>query len=289
MRGSLQIRPLLPVYRGLDAADVLCLAGHVQGKETFPIVRERSMAWPPETNHQQDDADTSLEGRLTRSAPSGTTATHELEEEVIRLAARTRQEASGRRRTGRLRLSRGAAVGLAACVLLGGGAAAVAVVELRSYWSDMETGPHGSYSFELPSGAECEVEKRMLSMGPPGIENTGDYSMTDEQEAFARDMNSDVQSRVDEFVGTDEFQDQVEAQKEVPSDEEWTDDAAYFLAVDSTLSLQLNDDYGDAMDEIRVGGYSMGHSCPGADFDGTWLDEYGDMDDYEAEREESGG
>lgn len=247
------------------------------------------MVRPPTNGSQPEGGDDSLDERLARSAPSGTPVTPELEEELNRLSARTRNEAGRRHRIGRRRLSRGAAVGLAATILLGGGAAAVAVVELRSYWSDMETEPHASYSFELPSGAECEVEKRMLSMGPPGVEDTGDYSMTDEQDAFARDMNSDVQSRVDEFVGTDEFQDQVEAQKEVPSDDEWTDDAAYFLAVDSTLSLQLNDDYGDAMDEIRVGGYSMGHSCPGADFDGTWLDEYGDMDDYETEREESGG
>lgn len=51
----------------------------------------------------------------------------------------------------------------------------------------------------------------------------------------------------------------------------------------------MTDEYRDAMEEIRVGGSAMGHSCPGADFEGTWLETYGDMDDYQAEREESGG
>lgn len=246
------------------------------------------MARPPTNDYQPEGEDDPLDERLARSSPSGTPVTPELEEELSRLAARTGEKAGGRRRPGRRRLSRGAAIGLAATILLGGGAAAVAVVELRGFWSDLDAEPHASYSFELPSGAECEVEKRMLSMGPPGVENTGDLEMTDEQDAFARDMTSDAQSRVDEFVTTDEFQDRVQAQKEVPGREGLSEDAAYFHAVDTTLSLQLTEEYREDMEEIRVGGYLMGHSCPGADF-GDWMLENNDMDAHEAEREESGG
>lgn len=246
------------------------------------------MVRPPTNGSQPEGGDDSLDERLARSSPSGTPVTPELEEELSRLAARTGEKAGAPRRPGRRRLSRGAAVGLAALVFLGGGAAAVAVVELRGFWADLDAEPHASYSFELPSGAECEVEKRMLSMGPPGVENTGDLEMTDEQDAFAREMYADAQSRVDEFVATDEFQDRVETQKEMSSDEEWTDDAAYFLAVDSTLSLQLTEEYRDDMEEIRVGGSIMGHSCPGADF-GDWMLENNDMDAHEAEGQESGG
>lgn len=242
------------------------------------------MARPP-TSDEPDDA---LDERVTRSAPPGTPATSELERELSHLVARTREQATGRRRSRRFGVSRGAAVGLAATILLGGGAAAAAVVELRNYWSDQDTTPHANYTFELPSGAECEVELRMLSMGPPGVENTGDLEMTDEQEEFSRDMYSDAQNRVDELVTTDEFQDRVEAQKEVPGHENLSDDSAYFHALDSALALQLQDEYEDAMEEIRVGGYLMGHSCPGADFEGTWLGEVGDMDVHDAEREESG-
>lgn len=246
------------------------------------------MARPPTNDYQSQDEDASLDERLARSTPPGTPATPELEEELSRLAARTRKKVGGRR-PGRRRLSRGAAVGLAALVFLGGAAAAVAVVELRGFWSDLDAEPHASYSFELPSGAECEVEKRMLSKGPPGVENTGDLEMTDEQDAFARDITSDAQSRVDEFVTTDEFQDRVEQQKEVPGHEELSEDSAYFHALDAMLASELQQAHGDAMEEIRVGGYLMGHSCPGADFEGTWLGEVGDMDVHEAEREESGG
>ena len=247
------------------------------------------MAPPKNPEQLPGEPPGSLDERLAHSAPSGTPATPELEEQLSRLAAQTREKASGRRRTGRRRLSRGAAVGLAATIVLGGGAAAVAVVELRSYWSDQGVEPHGSYSFELPSGTECEVELRMMQQGPPGVENVGDFSMTDGQEEFAQEMYSDAQERVDDFVTTAEFQDQFEAQKEFPTDGEWTDDAAYFRAVDSMLSSQFRDEYRDEMQDIRVGGYAMGHSCPGADFEGSWLDEVGDMDDHEAEREESGG
>lgn len=245
------------------------------------------MAQPSRCDPQPDDADASLDERLTRSAPSSTPVTPGLQEELSRLSAKCRTEASRGRRAGRFRLSRGAAVGLAALVFLGGGAAAVAVVELRSYWENLETEPHGSYSFELPSGAECEVEIRMLSMGPPGVENTGDFEMTDEQEEFAREMYADAQTRVDGIVTADDFQDRVESQKEMPSDVEITEDDAFFHAVDTTLSLQLNDEYGDAMEEIRVGVYTWGHSCPGADF-GDGMPESNDMDTHEAEDEESG-
>lgn len=245
------------------------------------------MERPPTNDSQPEGGDGSLEERLARSVPSGTPATPELEEELSRLAAQTRKKAGGRR-PGRRRVSRGAAVGLAALVFLGGGAAAVAVVELRSYWADLGAEPHASYSFELPSGAECEVEKRMLSMGPPGVENTGDLEMTEEQDAFAREMYADAQSRVDEFVTTDEFQDRVQAQKEVPGREGLSEDAAYFQAVDTTLSLQLTEEYRDDMEEIRVGGYLLGHSCPGADF-GDWMLENNDMDAHETEGQESGG
>lgn len=246
------------------------------------------MAPPPIPEHQPAASPTSLDERLARSAPPGTPATPELQEELSRLSTRTRNEAGGRHRTGRFRLSRGAAVGIAALVFLGGGAAAVAVVELRSFWEDLGADPHGSYDFELPSGAECEVEVRMLSMGPPGVENTGDLLMTDEQEEFAREMYSDAQSRVDDFITTDEFQDQFEAHREMSSDVEVTEDAAYFRAVDTTLSLQLHDEYKDAQEEIRVGGYIWGHSCPGAYF-GEGMLENNDMDTHEDEREELGG
>lgn len=247
------------------------------------------MAPPKNPEQLPGEPPGSLDERLARSAPSGTPATPELEEQLSRLAAQTREKASGRRRTGRRRLSRGAAVGLAATIVLGGGAAAVAVVELRSYWSDQGVEPHGSYSFELPSGAECEVERRVLSLGPPGYENTDDLSMTEEQDAFARQMYSDAQSRIDNFVTTDEFQDEIAHQEEFPGQEEMSDDAVYFHAVDSMLDRQLYDDYQDAMEEVRVGGAALGHSCPGADFEGSWLGEVGDMDDHDAEREESGG
>lgn len=247
------------------------------------------MAPPPIPERQPAESPTSLDERLARSAPSGTPATPELEEELSQLSVRTREEARGRRRAGRFRLSRGAAIGIAALVLLGGGAAAVAVVEVRSYWASIDAVPHAHYSFDLPSGAECEVELRMMSLGPPGVENVGDFSMTDEQEEFVQEMYSDAQSRVDDFVTTGEFQDQFEAQKEFPTDGKWTDDAAYFHAVDRMLSDQLHNEYREEMQEVRVGGYAMGHSCPGADFGGSWLSEYGDMDAHEDQREESGG
>ncbi|NYJ18084.1 hypothetical protein [Nesterenkonia sandarakina] len=157
----------------------------------------------------------------------------------------------------------------------------MAVVELRDFWSDRGIEPHASYSFELPSGAECEVELRMLSMGPPGVENTGDYLMTDEQDAFAREMYSDAQARVDELVETDRFQETLEMQRNFPGAPDTTEDDAYFHAVDTELSLSVTADYYDAMEEIRVGGYLMGHSCPGADFEGSPLTEYNDMDAHE--------
>ena len=189
----------------------------------------------------------------------------------------------------RFRLSRGTAVGLAALLFIGGGTAAVAVTELRSFWADRGIEPHASYNFELPSGAECEVELRMLSMGPPGVENTGDYLMTEEQDAFAREMYSDAQARVDDLVKTEKFQETLEIQRDFPGAPDRTEDDAYFHAVDSELALGVTEDYRSAMDENRVGGYLMGHSCPGADFEGSDLTEYNDMDTHEAERGGMGG
>ncbi|WP_120005268.1 hypothetical protein [Nesterenkonia muleiensis] len=247
------------------------------------------MAPSPIPERQPAESPAPLDERLVRSASPGTPVTPRLQEELSRLSTRTRNEVAGRRRTGRFRVSRGAAVGLAALVFLGGGAAAVAVVEIRSYWAAIDAEPHAHYSFELPSGAECEFELRMMSLGPPGVENVGDFSMTDEQEEFAREMYSDAQERVDDFVTTDEFQEEVAHQAEVSGHEELSEDAIYFHAVVSMLDHQLHDDYRDAMQEIRVGGAAMGHSCPGADFEGSGLDVYGDMDAHEAEHEDSGG
>lgn len=232
-------------------------------------------------HHQLPGGDDLLDTRLAYSAPEGTPATHDLQEELNRLSAASREHVHGRRRTGRSRLSRGAAMGLAAFALLGTATAAMAVVELRDFWSDKGIEPHASYSFELPSGAECEVELRMLSMGPPGVENTGDYLMTEEQDTFAREMYSDAQVRVDELLETERFQETLEVQRNFPGAPDRTEDDAYFHAVDIELSGGVTDDYYDAMDEIRVGGYLMGHSCPGADFEGSPLTEYNDMDAHE--------
>ncbi|WP_106123197.1 hypothetical protein [Nesterenkonia sandarakina] len=157
--------------------------------------------------------------------------TVELQAELERLSTASREDASSRRRRGRSGLSRGAAMGLAALALLGTATAAVAVVELRSYWSDIGVGPHASYSFELPSGAECEVELRMKKMGPSGMENVDDYSMSPEQDAFVREMYSDVQDRVDDLVDSEGFLDRARAQSQamgLTEDRAETDDVAYF-------------------------------------------------------------
>lgn len=134
------------------------------------------MTGPPRSSYPPEDADNSLDKRLTHSAPAGTRATVELKKELSRISACCREEASGRRRAGRFGPSRGAAVGLAACVLMGSDAAAAAVVDLRSYSSDMDVEPHGHYSFELPGGAECVVETRVVKLGPPGYENVARFS-----------------------------------------------------------------------------------------------------------------
>lgn len=256
------------------------------------------MSWPPPNSEPPEDEPreapaSSLDERLNRSAPPGIPATAELQEELDRLSTSTRENANNHRGAGRSGLSRGAAMGLAALVLLGTATAAVAVAELRSYWSDMGVEPHASYSFELPSGAECEVELRMMKMGPPGMENADDYSMSNEQDAFVREMYSDIQHRVDDLVDSEGFLDRSRSQSRAMGldrdGREMTDDAAYFQAVDSELSLQLHREFGAEMEEIRVGGYAFGHSCPGADFGGSWLSELGDMDTYETQGEGSEG
>ncbi|MBE1515607.1 hypothetical protein [Nesterenkonia halotolerans] len=254
------------------------------------------MSWPPPNSdppefEATEDTTASLDERLNRSAPGGTPVTAELGEELQRLSTASREDATSRRGAGRSGLSRGAAMGLAALVLLGSTTAAVAVIELRSYWSDLGVEPHANYSFELPSGAECEVELRMKKLGPSGTENVDDYSMTEEQDTFVREMYSDVQNRVDDMVDSEGFLDRARSQSRAmglnPDGRHDTDDVAYFQAVDSRLSLELQDEYGAEMQEIGVGGYSFGHSCPGADFEGSWLGELGDMDTYETQGEES--
>lgn len=255
------------------------------------------MSWPPPNSDPPEDPtpenpEAALNERLDRSAPSVAPVTGELQAELERLSTASREDASSRRRRGRSGLSRGAAMGLAALALLGTATAAVAVVELRSYWSDIGVEPHASYSFELPSGAECEVELRMKKMGPSGMENVDDYSMSPEQDAFVREMYSDVQDRVDDLVDSEGFLDRARAQSQamgLPEDRAETDDVAYFSAVDSALSLQLQDEYGAEMMQVGVGGYSFGHSCPGADFEGSWMAELGDMDTDETQGEGSEG
>lgn len=247
------------------------------------------MTGSPSDHDQPTGGNDPLDARFASSAPEGTPATHKLQQELDRISAQSRTTAGRATQNRRFRLSRGTAFGLAAFLLVGGGTAAVAVTELRSYWSDMGTEPHASYNFELPSGAQCEVEVRMLSMGPPGYLDTGDYLMTDEQDAFAREITSDAQARVDALVETERFQETLEVQRNFPGAPDTTEDAAYFHAVDLELSSRIHIDHEDAMEEIRVGGYAIGHSCPGADFDGSWLEELGDMDAHEAEREGSGG
>lgn len=247
------------------------------------------MTGSPHDHDQPTGGDDPLDARLAYSAPEGTPVTHELQEELERVSAQSRKKAGKAPQNSRFRLTRGTAVGLAALLFVGGGTAAVAVTELRSYWSDQGTEPHASYNFELPSGAQCEVEVRMLSMGPPGYLDTGDYLMTDEQDAFAREITSDAQARVDALVETERFQETLEMQRNFPGAPDTTEDAAYFLAVDLELSSRIHVDHEDAMEAIRVGGYAIGHSCPGADFDGSWLEELGDMDAHEDEREGMGG
>ncbi|MBE1513718.1 hypothetical protein [Nesterenkonia halotolerans] len=247
------------------------------------------MTGSPRDHDQPPGGDDPLDTRLNYSAPAGTPATLEIQEELDRVSTETRKKAGKAPQHSRFRLSRGAACGLAAFLLVGGTTAAVAVTELRSYWADMGTEPHASYSFELPSGAECDVEVRMLSMGPPGVENTGDYSMTAEQDAFAREITSDAQSRVDELVKTERFQETLEVQSNFPGALDRSEDAAYFHAVDLELSFGIHIDHEDAMEDIRVGGYTVGHSCPGADFEGSWLEESNDMDAHETERGGMGG
>ncbi|MBO0596825.1 hypothetical protein I2485_06105 [Nesterenkonia sp. E16_7] len=255
------------------------------------------MSWSPPNSDPPEDqgpesSDASLDAHLRNSAPPGTPVTAALQAELEQLAVASREDARSRRRASRSGLSRGAAMGLAALALLGTATAAVAVVELRSYWSDLGVEPHVNYSFELPSGAECEVELRMKTLGPAGMENIDDYSMTAEQDAFVREMYSDVQDRVDAMVEREGFLDRARARSDamgLPEGKEETDDVAYFSAVDSGLSLQLQDEYGAEMMEVGVGGYSFGHSCPGADFEGSWMDELGDMDTYETQGEGSEG
>lgn len=241
----------------------------------------------PHDHNPPSGGDDPLEARLSHSAPPVTPPGHQLQQELDRVSAQSRKNTGKDPHNGRFRLSRGAAVGLAACLLIGGGTAAVAVTELRSYWADEGTEPHGAYEITLPSGAECEVELRALSMGPPGVEDTGDYSMTDEQEALAQEMYSGVQSRVDEMVSSDEFDDDIQREKERLEDA--TDDVVYFRAVEINVYSDITDDYPDAMEGMRVGGQAMGHSCPGADFEGSWLDEVGDMDAHEGAGGGAGG
>lgn len=237
------------------------------------------MTGSPSDHNQPPGGDDSLNARLDYSTPEGTPATHELQEELDRVSAQSRKKAGKASQNGRFRLSRGTAVGLAAFLLVGGGTAAVAVTELRSYWADQGTEPHAAYEITLPSGAECEVEVRVLSMGPPGVENTGDYSMTEEQEALVEEMYSDTQARVDELVSSEAFDANIQQQTEAFGDA--TDDFVYFIAVESALSGDVWNEYRSTMEEMRVGGQTSGHSCPGADFEGTWLDEFNDMDAHE--------
>lgn len=75
----------------------------------------------------------------------------------------------------------------------------------------------------------------------------------------------------------------------LPEGKDETDDVAYFSAVDSGLSLQLQDECGAEMMQVGVGGYFFGHSCTGADFEGSWMDELGDVDTYETQGEGSEG
>ncbi|MGJ9425282.1 hypothetical protein ACHABX_05500 [Nesterenkonia halotolerans] len=245
------------------------------------------MSWPPIHGDEPNEGDDALNQRLAHSAPPVTPATPDLHQELTRLYGATGEKAGRATQNGRFRLSRGAAFGLAACLFIAGGTTAVAVSELRSYWADRGTEPHASYEVTLPSGAECEMEMRLMSWGPPGIENTDDYSMTAEQEALAQAMYSDAQDRVDDMLSSKDFDDEIQLQKERLPDA--TDDVVYFEAVQMGLIKEVTDDYDRAMEEERVGGYAMGHACPGADFEGSWLEEAGDMDAYEAEQEGAGG
>lgn len=244
------------------------------------------MTGSPNEHNQPPGGDDSLHARLNYSAPAGTPATHELQEELNRISAQSRHKAGKTTQNGRSRLSRGTAVGLAALLFVGGGTAAVAVTELRSYWADRGTEPHGAYEITLPSGAECEVEVRVLSMGPPGVLDTGDFSMAEEQEALVQEMYADTQARVDKVMSSEEFDDDLQLQKEIY--EGLSDDVAYFAAVEFGLSQDIRREYASAMDEMRVGGERSAHSCPGAEFEGSWLEEGNDMDAHDAEREGSG-
>lgn len=240
------------------------------------------MSRPPTNDDRLDEpyeGDDALNERLAHAAPPVTPATPELHTELSRLSEVSREKAGRTTQNGRSRLSRGAAFGLAACLLVGGGTAAVAVSELRSYWADQGTEPHGAYEITLPSGAECEVEVRALSMGPPGVLDTGDFSMTEEQEALAEEMYSDTQARVDELMSSEDFDEEVRLERERLPDA--TEDVVYFYAVQTGLSWDIYQEYQSSMEELRVGGEASGHSCPGADFEGSWLEELGDMDDYE--------
>ncbi|MGJ9406334.1 hypothetical protein ACHABQ_08435 [Nesterenkonia aurantiaca] len=237
------------------------------------------MTGSPSDHNQPPGGDDPLDALLNYSAPQGTPATHELQEELDRVSAQSRKKAGKSPQNGRFRLSRGTAVGLAAFLLVGGGTAAVAVTELRSYWADQGTEPHGAYEITLPSGAECEVEVRALSMGPPGVLDTGDFSMTEEQEALAEEMYSGTQARVNELMSSEDFDDEVQLERERLPDA--TEDVVYFYAVQTGLSWDIYQEYESSMEELRVGGEASGHSCPGADFEGSWLEELGDMDDYE--------
>lgn len=129
-----------------------------------------------------------------------------------------------------------------------------------------------------PVPARSDTPARRIRVTPAYPRN---LLMTDEQDAFAREIYSDAQARVDELVETERFQETLEMQRNFPGAPDRTEDDAYFHAVDSELSGGVTADYYDAMDEIRVGGYLMGHSCPGADFEGSPLTEYNDMDAHE--------
>lgn len=220
-----------------------------------------------------------LDDKLNASALAVTPADPQLQQELESLVVASRKEAEVKFRM--FGLSRGAAVGLAACVLLGGGAAAWAVPELHSYWQERGMEPHGGYTFELPSGAVCEYEIRMMPRDP-GYEDSTSPALTPEQQELAERIQGDAQKVADEVQGTEEFEEQVDISlnpSAVSSDTDPpTEDTAYFAALDSQVSWELQQRYQEEMDELLLGGYTMGHSCPGADFGDSWLN-YVDMND----------
>lgn len=249
------------------------------------------MTQSPDGNEPGEYDDAALDQRLKGSDPARTPVTPELRMELSRISGEAREEASGKRRAKRLGLSRGAALGLAALMVFGGGAAAVAVVEIRNYWDNLGTEPHGGYSFELPSGAVCEVEHRIMDSELHGPLNESTFVLSDEQDELAQQIYADAQGMVDEIVGTTELDERIVYEAEFPGREDLylTDDALYFHAVTGMVDRQIYDAYRDEMNELGIGGGPMGHSCPGADFEGTDLEQDRNMDAFDEAQEVADG